>query len=135
MSEFNHVQIIDSLQQSDFVICDKYKCVLRTKRGNPYPIFDQGRFCLALKAVDTETNKTICLAVSPSLKQYGIGGRARLFEVISKVKEINQERLKKTRHFTFNGKSYLDPELKNNPEIDNTFKLIINNAVESSRMS
>ena len=36
----------------------------------------------------SRTEKTICLAVSPALKQYGIGGRARLFEVLSKVKEI-----------------------------------------------
>ena len=35
------------------------------------------------------TEKTICLAVSPSLKAYGIPGRARLFEVVQKVKEVN----------------------------------------------
>ena len=40
------------------------------------------------------TEKTICLAVSPSLKQYGIPGRARLFEVIQKVKEMNYKRRK-----------------------------------------
>ena len=38
------------------------------------------------------TEKTICLAVSPSLKSYGISGRARLFEVVQRVKEINRER-------------------------------------------
>ena len=38
------------------------------------------------------TEKTICLAISPSLKQYGIPGRARLFEVIQKVNEINTQR-------------------------------------------
>ena len=38
------------------------------------------------------TEKTICLAVSPSLKAYGISGRARLFEVVERVKEINRER-------------------------------------------
>ena len=37
----------------------------------------------------SRTQKTICLAVSPSLKTYGISGRARLFEVISKVREVN----------------------------------------------
>lgn len=43
-----------------------------------------------LVVADTsKTEKTICLAVSPSLKQYGISGRARLFEVIQKVKEVN----------------------------------------------
>ena len=40
-------------------------------------------------ADEGRTQKTICLAVSPSLKEYGISGRARLFEVIEKVKEIN----------------------------------------------
>ena len=38
------------------------------------------------------TEKTICLAVSPSLKAYGVPGRARLFEVVQKVKEINASR-------------------------------------------
>lgn len=37
----------------------------------------------------SRTQKTICLAVSPSLKAYGIPGRARLFEVISKIREVN----------------------------------------------
>lgn len=41
------------------------------------------------------TEKTICLAVSPSLKAYGISGRARLFEVIQKVQQVNVERLHK----------------------------------------
>ena len=40
-------------------------------------------------ADNSRTEKTVCLAVTPSLKQYGIGGRARLFEVVQKVKEIN----------------------------------------------
>ena len=43
-------------------------------------------------ADSSKTEKTICLAVSPSLKQYGIGGRARLFEVIQKVKEIKDRK-------------------------------------------
>ena len=42
----------------------------------------------------SRTEKTICLAVSPSLKTYGIPGRARLFEVVQKVKEVNAERLR-----------------------------------------
>ena len=41
-----------------------------------------------------EAEKTICLAISPSLKQYGIPGRARLFEVVQKVREINTNRNK-----------------------------------------
>ena len=40
----------------------------------------------------TRTEKTICLAVTPSLKAYGIPGSARLFEVIGKVEEVNRQR-------------------------------------------
>lgn len=58
------------------------------------------------------TEKTICLAVSPSLKQYGVGGRARLFEVISKVKEINKLRKKQNSYKPFTGQSSNDDELK-----------------------
>ena len=60
----------------------------------------------------SRTEKTICLAVSPSLKQYGIPGRARLFEVVTKVKELNSIRLKNTTNRKFIGSSYLDSELK-----------------------
>lgn len=45
----------------------------------------------------TRTDKTICLAVSPSLKAHGISGRARLFEVVQRVKEVNAERFRKAR--------------------------------------
>ncbi len=48
----------------------------------------------------SRTEKTICLAVSPSLKAYGISGRARLFEVVERVREVNRERL---RHAVRNG--------------------------------
>ena len=43
-------------------------------------------------ADESRTEKTICLAVSPSLKKYGIPGRARLFEVVQKVKQVNRSR-------------------------------------------
>ena len=49
----------------------------------------------------SKTDKTICLAVSPSLKKYGISGRARLFEVRAKVKEINAERARKIQYQPF----------------------------------
>ena len=49
-------------------------------------------------ADEERSTKTICLAVSPSLKQYGIGGRARLFEIITKVKNINQARKKQNSY-------------------------------------
>ena len=69
-------------------------------------------------ADSTRTEKTICLAVSPSLKQYGIGGRARLFEVIQKLKEINKERKFQNKISHFIGKSYDNNELKNNPKLE-----------------
>ena len=43
-------------------------------------------------ADESRTEKTICLAVSPSLKAYGIPGRARLFEVVQRVKQVNNQR-------------------------------------------
>ena len=63
-------------------------------------------------ADEERSTKTICLAVSPSLKQYGIGGRARLFEIITKVKNINQARKKQNSYKPFTGKSFNDDELK-----------------------
>ena len=66
----------------------------------------------------SRTEKTICLAVSPSLKQYGIPGRARLFEVLQKIKEINIDRKRKAPQHKFTGKSYDDNELKNNPSLE-----------------
>ena len=64
------------------------------------------------------TNKTICLAVSPSLKKYGIPGRARLFEVVQKVKEANIERKNKAPGRNFTGKSYFADELNTHPELE-----------------
>ena len=69
-------------------------------------------------ADSSKTEKTICLAVSPSLKQYGIGGRARLFEVVQKVKEINRKRKKDNRYREFRGKSHIDSELKNDTSLE-----------------
>ena len=66
-------------------------------------------------ADESRTDKTICLAVSPSLKAYGIGGRARLFEVVQRVREVNQQRLARIRR-PFAGKSYDDPSLKAHPD-------------------
>ena len=63
------------------------------------------------------TEKTICLAVSPSLKKYGIKGRARLFEVVQKIKEVNYERKKNTINNRLIGKSYNDDILTKNNNI------------------
>lgn len=69
-------------------------------------------------ADSTRTEKTICLAVSPSLKQYGLLGRARLYEVMQKIKEINKIRLKDNNYHKFTSKSYLDSELKSNENLE-----------------
>ena len=50
----------------------------------------------------SRTEKTICLAVSPSLKSFGVPGRPRLFEVIQRVKEVNEKRLEEYRRLTGN---------------------------------
>lgn len=63
------------------------------------------------------TDKTICLAVTPSLKAYGISGRARLFEVVQRVEEINWYRRSKAPGRKLEGESYDDPELKRNPSL------------------
>ncbi len=62
-------------------------------------------------ADSSRTEKTICLAVSPSLKAYGIPGRARLFEVVQKVNEVNRVRRAKIGNKDFTGESYLSDEL------------------------
>lgn len=66
----------------------------------------------------SRTEKTICLAVSPSLKSYGIPGRARLFEVVKRVKEVNTERRSKAPGRQFTGSSYSAPELAEHPELE-----------------
>lgn len=68
-------------------------------------------------ADNSRTEKTICLAVSSSLKQYGISGRARLYEVIQTVKEINNKRKRNIKNRKFQGTSYIDSELKSNPDL------------------
>lgn len=78
----------------------------------------------------SRTEKTICLAVSPSLKTYGISGRARLFEVIQKVKEANANRFyaarklgvlpkdPETGEYHFAASSFDDDELKADPSLE-----------------
>lgn len=69
-------------------------------------------------ADEGRTEKTICLAVSPSLKAHGISGRARLFEVIESVKQVNNNRKLNINYADFKGESYNADELK-----DDYFKL------------
>ena len=77
----------------------------------------------------SRTEKTICLAVSPSLKKHGISGRARLFEVVQRVKEINQERFRKAiklgvlpkdekGHYHFTSASFDADALENDPALE-----------------
>ena len=66
-------------------------------------------------ADESRTDKTICLAVSPSLKAYGIKGRARLYEVKQKVNEFNSE--KRQKAFRFVKESFDDQEVKQNPNV------------------
>ena len=64
----------------------------------------------------SRTEKTICLAVSPSLKAWGISGRARLFEVVQRVKEVNAGRILQAPGHVFDGVSYDDQELQTSPQ-------------------
>ena len=68
-------------------------------------------------ADESRTEKTICLAVSPALKAYGISGRARLFEVVERVKEVNALRSAKAPRKQFSGGSCDADELKNDPAL------------------
>ncbi len=64
------------------------------------------------------TEKTICLAVSPSLKAQGVGGRPRLFEVVQQVKRINRARRDSAPAEGFSGSSYDDTALRQNPSLE-----------------
>lgn len=72
-------------------------------------------------ADESRTEKTICLAVTPSLKAFGISGRARLFEVIQKMKEVNDERIRLTPYHEFTGSSFTASELRGNNHLKADF--------------
>lgn len=63
----------------------------------------------------SRTEKTICLAVSPTMKAYGIPGRARLFEVVQRIREVNAERRRRAGQ-PVTGKSASDTELQSHPD-------------------
>ena len=71
-----------------------------------------------LVADPTRTEKTVCLAVSPTLKSYGISGRARLFEAVRQVRAANAERIKHAPGHVFTGKSCNHLELESNPSLE-----------------
>ncbi len=68
-------------------------------------------------ADSSRTEKTICLAVSPALKSYGVPGRARLFEAVEITKEVNKTRLKNAPSHKFTGKSHDEGELQADPSL------------------
>ena len=65
----------------------------------------------------SRTNKTICLAVSPSLKMYGTGGRPRLFELEQKIDEANKQRAARLKGHNFECSSYLFDKLQSDPRL------------------
>ena len=91
-----------------------------SEQQRTYIAIDLKSFYASVECVDRgfdPLTTNLCLAVSPSLKAYGIGGRARLFEVVQRVREVNNER-KRSAGWRMTGKSYNDPELKANPSLE-----------------
>ncbi|MCR5713601.1 MAG: DNA methylase [Bacteroidales bacterium] len=103
------------------------------QEGRTYLAIDLKSFYASVECVDrgldpltthlvvadvSRTEKTICLAVSPSLKAYGIGGRARLFEVVQRVREVNRARRSQAPGRKFTGKSSDDTALKSHPGLE-----------------
>lgn len=97
-----------------------------------YAVIDLKSFYASVECIDREldpmttnlvvadlsrTEKTICLAVTPSLKSYGISGRARLFEVVQRVKEVNADRQRKAPGRTLTGESSHDSDVKADPSL------------------
>ena len=72
-------------------------------------------------ADESRTDKTICLAVTPTLKSYAIPGRGRLFEVKQRVKEANRGRQHDAPNHILEGSSYSDKELRQNPSLSIDF--------------
>ena len=72
-------------------------------------------------ADESRTDKTICLAVTPTLKSFGIPGRARLFEVKQRVQEVNADRKRNLRGREFSGSSHFYSELSKDPSLELDF--------------
>ncbi|MBB1080040.1 LytTR family transcriptional regulator [Limosilactobacillus sp. STM2_1] len=76
-------------------------------------------------ADESRTTKTICLAVSPALKQFGVSGRARLYKVIQRIDQLNRERTLKMPHHRLSAvTSIYRQELKKNPEFRVGFRIV-----------
>lgn len=102
------------------------------ENGKQYIAIDLKSFYASVECVDrgldplttnlvvadvSRTEKTICLAVSPSLKSYGIPGRARLFEVVQKVKTINEQRRRQAPGWRLTGGSSDNNAVQSNPSL------------------
>ena len=89
---------------------------------------DQGLDPLAANLVVADaarTEKTICLAVSPSLKALGVPGRPRLFEVYERLEDVNRKRLRESGRTEFAGKSDNAGELRLHPELECSFIIAV----------
>lgn len=86
-------------------------------------------------ADESRTEKTICLAVSPSLKSYGISGRARLFEAVQRIKEVNAQRKYALRGRPFSGKSDDYTALSSDPSLEVDFIRAVPRMREYMRVS
>ncbi len=86
-------------------------------------------------ADQSRTDKTICLAVSPALKSFGIPGRPRLFEVIEKVKNINNTRMESAPNRQLQGKSCLAEDLQKNPFMKLEYLIVPPQMAEYVRVS
>jgi len=108
------------------------RCIAMSKKKRSYIAIDLKSFYASVECIERgldpmntnlvvadsgRTEKTICLAVSPSLKAYGISGRARLFEAVVKVKEANALRLPSAPGQRFTGESYDHALLKHSPQL------------------
>lgn len=107
-----------------------FRCYNKSMKERTYIAIDLKSFYASVECVERgldpltthlvvadagRTEKTICLAVSPSLKSYGISGRARLFEVVQRVKEINRERRRKAPGYRLEGSSVLAQKIAEDP--------------------
>ena len=86
-------------------------------------------------ADESRTEKTICLAVSPSLKSYGISGRARLFEAVQRINEVNHQRQYELGGKPFSGKSDDFNRLRSDPGLEVDFIRAVPRMAEYMRIS
>ena len=129
---YNIIKSNEHMCQAPLNVNKRKKGKLMNREQRVYIAIDLKSFYASVECIDrnldplktnlvvadkSRTEKTICLAVTPSLKSYGIPGRARLFEVVQKVKDVNSSRKFFAPNKTFIGKSHDSEVLKNHPEL------------------